>query len=188
MAHNESLSDMLGLPTAAEVGRANEWFSFICMAVGWFLILTSLGGWWRVKRFERGLRNAQRESEAAQAEAAAGRGEGQGDVSNLSTTSTTTNTGNEEVGPRDPRYYTNALRDWAMGLRDIQRGFYGMRGRPVGGNQGGRDGNGEGDEHELLDAQGFGLGPMSRDDGDGSGGGGGVGESRRTRPRGLWGV
>lgn len=174
MRHNKTLADMLHLPSAAEVGRANEWFSFLCMAVGWFLVLTSLGGWWRVKRFERGLRNAQRESEAAQAAAAEGRGEGTGDVNELSTTATT---GDGGLGPRDPRYYTNAFRDWVAGLRDIQRGFYGMRGRPVGA----RSGDGDGDEHELLEAQGFGLGTMSNTQAGEEG-------SSVRRPRGLWGV
>lgn len=152
--HNQTLADMLGLPTAAEVGRANEWFSFLLMSVGWFLILTSLGGWWRVKRFERGLKRAQRESEAAQAEAAAGRGE---DVP-ITT---------EEIGPRDSRYYTRAFGEWVAGVREIQQGFFGMRGRPINRT--------EGDEHELLDAQGFGLGPMASP------------EEGQRRGRGLWG-
>jgi hypothetical protein len=41
----------MGLPTAREVGQANEWLSFMLMAAGWFLLLTSIGGYWRVKRF-----------------------------------------------------------------------------------------------------------------------------------------
>ncbi|KAI9637781.1 putative metal ion transport-related protein [Dioszegia hungarica] len=193
LGHNETLSEMLQLPSAQDVGRANEWFSFLLMSVGWFLILTSLGGWWRVKRFERGLRTAQRESEAAQAEAAAGRGEGEAVTTS---TSGAVGGGGGGIGPRDPRYYTNALRDWAAGLRDIQRGFYGMRGRPVPT----RD-EGDGDEHELLDAQGFGLGPLASDEAGPppartrvgglypmSRSGQGQGDGQRGRPRGLWGV
>ncbi len=51
-SHNRTSLNMdMGLPTAAEVGQANEWLSFVLMAAGWFLLLTSLGGFWRVKRF-----------------------------------------------------------------------------------------------------------------------------------------
>lgn len=50
-AHNETLAQLFGMPSAAEVGRANEWFSFMLMTIGWFLILTGVGGYWRVKRF-----------------------------------------------------------------------------------------------------------------------------------------
>ena len=35
-----------------------EWISFILMSVGWFVLLTSLLGFWRVKRWERGIRQA----------------------------------------------------------------------------------------------------------------------------------
>ncbi|GJJ08226.1 hypothetical protein Clacol_002435 [Clathrus columnatus] len=39
-----------------------EWLSFFLMSVGWFILLTSLLGYWRVKRWERGLRNVNEPS------------------------------------------------------------------------------------------------------------------------------
>jgi hypothetical protein len=48
---NMTMAEILQEPTAAEVGQANEYLSFMLMAVGWFLFLTSVGGYWRVKRF-----------------------------------------------------------------------------------------------------------------------------------------
>lgn len=42
----------------------NEWLSFFLMTVGWFVLLTSLLGFWRVKRWERGIRASQRDSPA----------------------------------------------------------------------------------------------------------------------------
>jgi hypothetical protein len=38
-------------PTAMEIGQANAWLSFVLMSVGWFVLLMSLGGYWRVKRY-----------------------------------------------------------------------------------------------------------------------------------------
>jgi hypothetical protein len=32
-----------------------EWLSFFLMTVGWFVLLTSILGFWRVKRWERGI-------------------------------------------------------------------------------------------------------------------------------------
>ena len=163
-AHNTTLSALLGLPSAMDVGRANEYFSFVLMSIGWFVVLTSVGGWWRVKRFERGLRNAQRDSEAAQAAAA------RGDTAPIETTS---NVSVNDSGPMNVNYYTSVFAQTLRGARDIQRGFLGLNGRPL-------RGHGQGhaplpaDEHELLDAQGFGLGPMANDEG--------------RRARGLWGV
>lgn len=49
--NNRTMSEVLNLPTAAQVGHANEWLSFMLMALGWFLLLTSVGSYWRVKRF-----------------------------------------------------------------------------------------------------------------------------------------
>lgn len=51
LGHNVTISDILNLPTAREVGEANEWLSFVLMAGGWFLLLSCVGGYWRVKRF-----------------------------------------------------------------------------------------------------------------------------------------
>ncbi|KAG5634312.1 hypothetical protein H0H81_002464 [Sphagnurus paluster] len=39
-----------------------EWLSFFLMTVGWFILLTSLLGFWRVKRWERGILASQRDS------------------------------------------------------------------------------------------------------------------------------
>jgi hypothetical protein len=41
-----------------------EWLSFLLMTIGWFILLTSLLGFWRVKRWERGVLVAQRDSSA----------------------------------------------------------------------------------------------------------------------------
>ncbi|RXK37206.1 metal homeostatis protein bsd2 [Tremella mesenterica] len=169
-AHNRSLTDMLGLPSATDVGRANEWFSFMLMSIGWFLVLTSLGGWWRVKRFERGLRQAQRESEAAQA--AANRDEDEPISTRIENEAMERS--QDLPGPRSLSYYTAAFREAWDGARDLHRGFlghYGRRGRgeghaPVSQNDDG--------DHELLEAQGFGLEPMANEEG-------------RPRSRGLWG-
>ncbi|KAF5363649.1 hypothetical protein D9756_000493 [Leucocoprinus leucothites] len=52
--------------TVSWVGDATtEWLSFFLMTVGWFILLTSLLGFWRVKRWERGILASQRESTAA---------------------------------------------------------------------------------------------------------------------------
>lgn len=51
IAHNLTKEEMWNLPSAEQVGEANEWLSFILMTVGWFLLITSVGGFWRVKRF-----------------------------------------------------------------------------------------------------------------------------------------
>lgn len=220
-AHNQTLNQLLGLPSAEEVGRANEWFSFMLMVVGWFLILTSIGGWWRVKRFEAGLRAAQRESEAAQAEAAANRDAAASGVPssnpvNVDSTTTAPNA-SARPGPNTLAYYTSAFSQALDGARHIQRGFFGMNGRRLGGSSGGsRPGRGSGhtrvptqeggadadaDEHELLDAQGFGLEPMAgrgrggaasaadddEDDDDDYPGAGRAG-GRRRRGVGLWGI
>lgn len=49
-----SSGDYAALP--AEVTMATDWLSFFLMTVGWLLFLTSLLGYWRVKRWERSLR------------------------------------------------------------------------------------------------------------------------------------
>ena len=162
-AHNTTLSKMLELPSAMDVGRANEYFSFLLMSVGWFLLLTSLGGWWRVKRFERGLRSAQQASEAA--------ARGEGDAATTTTTAGANGVNTSDLSPMSMAYYTTTFAQAWSGVRDIQRGFHGMRGRPI---RGGGHTPLPQDEHELLDAQGFGLEPMA---GDGE-----------RRGRGLWGI
>ena len=159
--HNMTLTEMLHLPTAADVGRANEYFSFMLMSIGWFLVLTSVGGWWRVKRFENGLKRAQRESERAQAEA---NGTADEEVTTTPPTS----------GPSTLSYYTSAAREALQGANEIRRGFFGMNGRSIRGN-GHTAVRQEEDEHELLEAQGYGLEPMAR-----------TGDTPQ-RGRGLWG-
>ena len=124
--HNTTLVRLFQLPSAGDIGRANEWFSFLLMSIGWFLVLTSLGGWWRVKRFERGLLNAQRESEAAQA-AANGGDESEANISISVPT----------PGPTSLSYYTSAFSQAASGVRELQRGFLGMRGPHIGRRGGG---------------------------------------------------
>ncbi|KAM5532287.1 hypothetical protein V8D89_014045 [Ganoderma adspersum] len=47
------------------VGDAtSEWLSFLLMTIGWFILLTSLLGFWRVKRWERGILSSQDEAPA----------------------------------------------------------------------------------------------------------------------------
>ncbi len=46
----------------ATATTANEWLSFFLMTVGWFILLTSVLGFWRVKRWERGVRRAAQEA------------------------------------------------------------------------------------------------------------------------------
>ncbi|KAF9569331.1 hypothetical protein CPC08DRAFT_653274 [Agrocybe pediades] len=41
--------------TAMVSDATTEWLSFFLMTVGWFVLLTSLLGFWRVKRWERGI-------------------------------------------------------------------------------------------------------------------------------------
>ncbi|WWC60740.1 uncharacterized protein I303_103316 [Kwoniella dejecticola CBS 10117] len=211
--HNMTLAGFMGLPNAEDVGRANEYFSFMMMSIGWFIVLTSLGGWWRVKRFERGLQAARRESENAQAQANSNRDgstavdgeegvdvDGEGNLETITTAPTSTR---NEARPNELRYYTLAFSQAWDGARDLQRGFFGMHGRPLmGRGRGGRGGRGNGhtplnqddgeegdDGHELLDAQGFGLGPMALDPTDYPGVGAHAQAHRERRNNGgLWGV
>ncbi|KAI0254990.1 hypothetical protein BJV78DRAFT_1273649 [Lactifluus subvellereus] len=45
-----------GGPTLADMQAGHEWVSFVLMTLGWFLLLTSLIGYFRVKRFELSVR------------------------------------------------------------------------------------------------------------------------------------
>jgi hypothetical protein len=47
---------------AQSVSAANDWLSFFLMTVGWFVLLTSLMGYWRVKRWEHGVVRASAET------------------------------------------------------------------------------------------------------------------------------
>lgn len=169
IAHNQTLVDMLHLPSPQDVGRANEWFSFIMMSMGWFIILTSLGGLWRVKRFEAGLKRAQRESEEAQAAA------NRGDEPEVITTATATSNsaGASGLNYRNLSYYTSVFNQYYQGAREIQRGFLGMNGRRLRGN-GHASLPAEGNDVELFDADRFDR-PMADDGGPGA-------------RRGLWGL
>lgn len=181
--HNTTLVEMMHLPSAADVGKANEWFSFFLMSIGWFLVLTSLGGLWRIKRFERGLRNAQRESEAAQAAANGGIVSEAVDSTATATTTETTSDGQTITitttdrpsvpGPTNLAYYTSAFNQAFEGARGIQRGFFGMNGRRSRG-----DGHAplpQDEDVELFDADRFNR-PMADDSATGA-----------DRQRGLWG-
>lgn len=43
--------------TDADLGApSRDWISFILMSLGWFVLLTSVVGYWRVKRWERAIR------------------------------------------------------------------------------------------------------------------------------------
>ncbi|KAJ7507946.1 hypothetical protein B0H11DRAFT_1969429 [Mycena galericulata] len=49
----------------------SEWLSFFLMTIGWFILLTSVLGFWRVKRWERGVLASQRENPGAAPQAPA---------------------------------------------------------------------------------------------------------------------
>jgi len=55
--------------TSMMADATTEWLSFFLMTVGWFILLTSLLGFWRVKRWERGILASQRESNTSTAAA-----------------------------------------------------------------------------------------------------------------------
>lgn len=42
----------------AEFSAVTQWLSFFLMAVGWLVLLSSILGFWRVKRFERGIQQS----------------------------------------------------------------------------------------------------------------------------------
>ncbi|KAI9512202.1 hypothetical protein F5148DRAFT_1164767 [Russula earlei] len=60
--------------TMDDMNFANEattdWLSFFLMTIGWFILLTSLLSFWRVKRWERNILASQRESSVAGRDAA----------------------------------------------------------------------------------------------------------------------
>lgn len=47
---------------ADSITAANDWLSFFLMTIGWFVLLTSLMGYWRVKRWEHGVVRASAET------------------------------------------------------------------------------------------------------------------------------
>jgi len=60
-ANNTSL-DISDNPASKIADATTEWLSFLLMTVGWFILLTSALGFWRVKRWERGIVASQREN------------------------------------------------------------------------------------------------------------------------------
>jgi len=60
MGWNETMAEMMGdSPQGYIFGEsAAAWLSFSLMTLGWFLFLSSLLGFWRVKRWERGVLRA----------------------------------------------------------------------------------------------------------------------------------
>ncbi|KAF8812570.1 hypothetical protein BYT27DRAFT_7183016 [Phlegmacium glaucopus] len=55
-------SHMTEQPTNGIADATSEWLSFLLMTIGWFVLLTSLLGFWRVKRWEHGILAARRDS------------------------------------------------------------------------------------------------------------------------------
>lgn len=165
---NHTLLDLLR-PPAEDVGRSYSWFSFLLMVFGWLLLLASIGGWLRVKRFERMLKAAQRESERAQAVA-------RGDMDPDSAEALEEEDPNAGLapGPTQLAYYTSAMTEFLNGAREIREGFFGRRGRPI--NRGDALFTEDESEHELLEAQGY-MEPMAS-----------AGDSARRASRGLWGT
>lgn len=45
-------------PSSSAAFAPNDWLSFMLMTLGWFLLITSLLGYWRVKRWERGVQRS----------------------------------------------------------------------------------------------------------------------------------
>ena len=54
--------DNSGTPAWQSASGATEWMSFLLMTVGWFVLLTAVLGFWRVKRWERSVRQAAYEA------------------------------------------------------------------------------------------------------------------------------
>jgi len=48
--------------TSAEFNAISQWLSFLLMAVGWLILLSSILGFWRVKRFERSIQQSNARS------------------------------------------------------------------------------------------------------------------------------
>ncbi|KAJ6486400.1 hypothetical protein C8R47DRAFT_1128322 [Mycena vitilis] len=51
--------------SAIVADATSEWLSFFLMTIGWFILLTSVLGYWRVKRWESGVLASQRENPGA---------------------------------------------------------------------------------------------------------------------------
>jgi len=65
-SQNMTMPNMSDEQTTMLVADATtEWLSFFLMTVGWFILLTSVLAFWRVKRWERGILASQRETNNA---------------------------------------------------------------------------------------------------------------------------
>lgn len=62
MMGNATSEPLGATPELANATAANEWLSFFLMTVGWFVLITAVLGFWRVKRWERGVRQAAHEA------------------------------------------------------------------------------------------------------------------------------
>ncbi|KAJ7180231.1 hypothetical protein C8R43DRAFT_972277 [Mycena crocata] len=70
--HNNNATVDVSTPTPTTITQeqanaivadaTTEWLSFFLMTVGWFILLTSVLGFWRVKRWERGVLASQRDN------------------------------------------------------------------------------------------------------------------------------
>ena len=62
-AQAPSASGMMGdETTSAQFSAITQWLSFFLMAVGWLIVLSSILGFWRVKRFERSIQQSNARS------------------------------------------------------------------------------------------------------------------------------
>jgi hypothetical protein len=62
-AHATSIPGVTGEEmTAAEYSAIAQWLSFFLMAMGWLIVLSSILGFWRVKRFERSIQQSNARS------------------------------------------------------------------------------------------------------------------------------
>ncbi|KIK67992.1 hypothetical protein GYMLUDRAFT_155118 [Collybiopsis luxurians FD-317 M1] len=63
LGNNSSTTGLTEEQTSMYVADATtEWLSFFLMTVGWFILLTSLLGFWRVKRWERNIVASQQQN------------------------------------------------------------------------------------------------------------------------------
>lgn len=67
-SNNSSSSGLTDEQTSIVIADATtEWLSFFLMTVGWFILLTSLLGFWRVKRWERNIVASQQQNASTDA-------------------------------------------------------------------------------------------------------------------------
>ncbi|KAF5390645.1 hypothetical protein D9757_002670 [Collybiopsis confluens] len=73
-SYNSSISSNSSIPGLTDeqasglvANATTEWLSFFLMTVGWFILLTSLLGFWRVKRWERNIVASQQQNASSDA-------------------------------------------------------------------------------------------------------------------------